>query len=91
MDLLGIIPIESICIGLNLVLEHRLGHNVKHADFGLRTLEGEYLSPMMDLRCPIMKICSSMGQLHMMVKPSPNSVSQDMCVFRLPVPGVLVV
>ena len=32
MDLLGVTPIESICIGLNLVLEHCLGHVVKRAD-----------------------------------------------------------
>ena len=32
MDLLGIIPIESICTGINLVLEHCLGHGVEWAD-----------------------------------------------------------
>ena len=30
MDLLGVILVESICAGLDLVLVHRLSHLVKH-------------------------------------------------------------
>ncbi len=44
MDLLGVTPIESICIGLNLVLEHCLGHFVKRADSDVGAL-----SPLFNL------------------------------------------
>ena len=32
MDLLGVTPVESICVWLNLVLIHFLGHIIKHVN-----------------------------------------------------------